>query len=117
MPLLLSGISTREARRRAMAALEQVHLGEWTKHRPAQLSGGQRQRVTIARALVNDPAIVWADEPTGDLDERTGGELQSLLRRMHENHQLTSLIATHNLRLAESCDRVLRLEGGGVHLA
>ena len=71
LPLLVSGVAPSEARERAMAGLEQVGLAEWAKHRPGQLSGGQRQRVTIARALVNDPAIVWADEPTGDLDSVT----------------------------------------------
>src|SRR5215216_6825432 len=71
LPLVVSGISGKEARRRALDALERVGLRDWAGHRPAQLSGGQRQRVTIARALVNDPAIVWADEPTGDLDSTT----------------------------------------------
>ena len=75
LPLLVSGTPPAEARERSMAGLEQVGLAEWADHRPGQLSGGQRQRVTIARALVNDPAIVWADEPTGDLDSVTANQI------------------------------------------
>ncbi len=117
MPLRIARFGSGEANMRAEALLKEVGLGDRIGHRPGMLSGGEQQRVAVARALVMRPALLLADEPTGDLDERTGGELQSLLRRMHENHQLTSLIATHNLRLAESCDRVLRLEGGGVRRA
>ena len=79
------------------------------------LSGGEQQRVAVARALVMQPALLLGDEPTGDLDEQTAAELHALLRRMHVAHGLTSLIATHNMRLAESCDRVLRLEDGRLH--
>jgi putative ABC transport system ATP-binding protein len=75
LPLLVSGITAREARERAVQALDLVHLSDWANQRPAQLSGGQRQRVTIARALVNSPAIVWADEPTGDLDSKNADEI------------------------------------------
>ena len=79
---------------------------------PAMLSGGEQQRVAVARALVMQPALLLADEPTGDLDERTGDTLHELLREMHRERGLTSVIATHNPRLAAACDRILRLEGG-----
>ena len=114
MPLLLSGISTREARRRAMAALEQVHLGEWTKHRPAQLSGGQRQRVTIARALVNDPAIVWADEPTGDLDSTNADEIMSLVGDLNEKNSQTFVIVTHDEHIGSLCHRTIHMRDGQI---
>jgi ABC-type lipoprotein export system ATPase subunit len=79
------------------------------------LSGGEQQRVAVARALVMRPTLLLADEPTGDLDETTGAALHALLREMHAEYGLTSLIATHNPRLAEACDRTLRLEGGRLH--
>ncbi|MEE2793168.1 MAG: ABC transporter ATP-binding protein [Acidobacteriota bacterium] len=114
MPLRIARFGASEANPRAEALLKEVGLGDRTVHRPGMLSGGEQQRVAVARALVMRPALLLADEPTGDLDEQTGSELQALLRRMHRHHQLTSLIATHNLRLAKSCDRVLRLEEGVV---
>ena len=79
LPLLVSGVKAKEARERSMEALEVVHLAEWATHKPSELSGGQRQRVTIARALVNNPAIVWGDEPTGDLDSQNATEIMDLL--------------------------------------
>jgi lipoprotein-releasing system ATP-binding protein len=99
-------------RARAVELLERVGLGERVSHRPGMLSGGEQQRVAVARALAMKPALLLADEPTGDLDESTGEVLHGLLRQMHAEHGLTSVIATHNPRLAAACDRVLRLERG-----
>jgi predicted ABC-type transport system involved in lysophospholipase L1 biosynthesis ATPase subunit len=101
-----------DARPRARELLQRVGLGERLTHRPGMLSGGEQQRVAVARALVMRPAVLLADEPTGDLDEHTADALHALLREMHQAYGLTSVIATHNPRLAASCDRVLRLEGG-----
>jgi lipoprotein-releasing system ATP-binding protein len=112
MPLRIARVPLAEARPRAEALLRRVGLGERLEHRPGMLSGGEQQRVAMARALMMSPALLLADEPTGDLDEQTGDALHGLLREMHREHGLTSIIATHNLRLAGVCDRVLRLEGG-----
>ena len=112
MPLRIARAARDEAHRRAEALLREVGLGERTAHRPGMLSGGEQQRAAVARALVMQPALLLADEPTGDLDEQTGRDLHALLRRLHETRRLTSLIATHNLQLAAACDRVLRLEHG-----
>ncbi len=112
MPLRIARIPAREARPRAEALLSRVGLAERLAHRPGMLSGGEQQRVAVARALVRQPALLLADEPTGDLDERTGDALHTLLRDMHREFGLTAVMATHNPRLAEQCDRVLRLEAG-----
>jgi ABC-type lipoprotein export system ATPase subunit len=112
MPLRIARVPILEARGRAEALLERVGLGERRGPRPGLLSGGEQQRVAIARALIMNPSLLLADEPTGDLDEQTGETLHRLLRDMHREHGLTSLIATHNSRLAAVCDRVLRLENG-----
>jgi lipoprotein-releasing system ATP-binding protein len=112
MPMRIARVPPRDALPRADSLLREVGLAERVEHRPGVLSGGEQQRVAVARALVMRPALLLADEPTGDLDEQTGEELHALLRRMHASHGLTSLIATHNMRLAESCDRVLRLADG-----
>jgi lipoprotein-releasing system ATP-binding protein len=112
MPLRIARVPSGESRPRAEALLRRVGLGERLGHRPSMLSGGEQQRVAIARALVMAPALLLADEPTGDLDEATADRFHDLLREMHVEHGLTSLIATHNQRLAAACDRVLRLEGG-----
>ena len=112
MPLRIARMSAGAAQPRAAALLQDVGLADRIGHRPGMLSGGEQQRVAVARALVMRPALLLADEPTGDLDEQTGAELHGLLRRMHATHGLTSLIATHNMQLAESCDRILRLEEG-----
>ena len=112
MPLRIARVPPVEAGARARSLLEQVGLADRLSHRPGMLSGGEQQRVAVARALVMRPSLLLADEPTGDLDEETGEMLQRLLRDMHRRHALTSLIATHNPRLASGCDRVLRLEAG-----
>src|SRR5207237_2292213 len=112
MPMRIARMPMAEARPRAETLLQRVGLGERLTHRPGMLSGGEQQRVAVARALVMRPAVLLADEPTGDLDEQTADALHALLRDMHQAHGLTSIIATHNLRLAAACDRVLRLEGG-----
>lgn len=115
MPLRIARVSTREARPKAEALLRRVGLGERLAHRPGALSGGEQQRVAVARALVMQPALLLADEPTGNLDEVTADALHTLLREMHAEFGLTAVIATHNMRLAQQCDRILRLEGGRLH--
>ena len=112
MPMRIARLALSAARPRARELLERVGLGERLTHRPGMLSGGEQQRVAVARALVMRPLVLLADEPTGDLDERTADALHALLRDMHREYGLTSIIATHNTRLAAACDRILRLEGG-----
>ena len=115
MPMRIARTPRDEAQQRAGELLSRVGLGERLAHRPGMLSGGEQQRVAVARALVMKPALLLADEPTGDLDESTAESLHHLLREMHAEHRLTSIIATHNPRLAAACDRVLRLELGKLH--
>ena len=112
MPMRIARMPRGEARGRARELLGRVGLSERLAHRPGMLSGGEQQRVAVARALVMKPALLLADEPTGDLDETTADSLHQLLRDMHAEHGLTSIIATHNPRLAAACDRVLRMEHG-----
>ncbi len=112
MPMRIARRPPDECERTSRALLERVGLADRLDHRPSMLSGGEQQRVAVARALVMHPALVLADEPTGDLDETTGEALHALFREMHRERGLTSVIATHNPRLAAACDRVLRLEGG-----
>jgi ABC-type lipoprotein export system ATPase subunit len=114
MPLLLADrrMSPKEARRRAIEALEAVGLAEQAHQRPGELSGGQRQRVTIARALVNNPAIVWADEPTGDLDSETAQGIIDLMRRLNQENQQTFVIVTHSAEIGEQCDRIISMRDG-----
>jgi lipoprotein-releasing system ATP-binding protein len=112
MPMRIARRPAAERDGRAQALLERVGLGDRLVHKPGMLSGGEQQRVAIARALVMDPTLLLADEPTGDLDEHTAETLHELLREMHRERGLTSIIATHNPRLAAACDRVLRLEEG-----
>jgi lipoprotein-releasing system ATP-binding protein len=112
MPMRIARMPMRESRPIAEDLLRRVGLGERLTHRPGMLSGGEQQRVAVARALVMRPSILLADEPTGDLDESTADALHLLLRDMHRDFGLTSVIATHNLKLAAACDRVLRLHEG-----
>jgi lipoprotein-releasing system ATP-binding protein len=112
MPLLVRGKAQSEARRVAEDWLEEVGLGGRAGQRAGELSGGEQQRVAIARALVNQPLLLLADEPTGDLDERSTEGIFELMRRLHQSHHLTSILATHNLSLARRTDRVLALEHG-----
>jgi lipoprotein-releasing system ATP-binding protein len=112
MPMRIARMPLAAARPRAEELLTRVGLAERLVHRPGMLSGGEQQRVAVARALVMRPSVLLADEPTGDLDEATADSLHGLLREMHQAYGLTSIIATHNPRLAAACDRILRLEGG-----
>jgi lipoprotein-releasing system ATP-binding protein len=112
MPMRVARESGSVARRRAVDLLSRVGLGERLKHRPSEMSGGEQQRVAVARALAMKPALLLADEPTGDLDENTADSLHELLKNMHAEQGLTSVIATHNPRLAAACTRVFRLERG-----
>jgi lipoprotein-releasing system ATP-binding protein len=112
MPMRIARMPGAEARERADQLLRRVGLGERLTHRPGMLSGGEQQRVAVARALMMKPDVLFADEPTGNLDEHTADSLHELLREMHAASGLTSIIATHNPRLAAACDRVLRLQEG-----
>jgi putative ABC transport system ATP-binding protein len=113
LPLLYGGIAGTERRERATEALRRVGLGDRTKHKPSELSGGQRQRAAIARALVNEPSLVLADEPTGNLDTKTGLEILDLFDEMH-GHGETVVIVTHDPRIAERCERVVRIVDGRI---
>jgi putative ABC transport system ATP-binding protein len=114
LPLVVSGVATGQARDRALKALEQVGLADWAGHWPAQMSGGQRQRVTIARALVNDPAIVWADEPTGNLDSQMADEVMELMEELNREHGQTFVIVTHDPAIGARCDRIIRMRDGEI---
>jgi len=112
MPLLARGDAKAAAMKSAAKWLDEVELGDRAQHRAGELSGGEQQRVSLARALVTGPKVLLADEPTGDLDERTAGVVFDLIERLHETHGLTSVIVTHNMALASRCTRILRLEKG-----
>ena len=114
LPLLVAGVSARQARETALAALEQVHLVEWARHRPGELSGGQRQRVTIARALVNQPAIVWGDEPTGDLDSANADEIMDLMVDLNASKGQTFVIVTDAREVAARTDRIVHMVDGHI---
>jgi lipoprotein-releasing system ATP-binding protein len=112
MPLLARGTTKREALAVAANWLKEVGLDDRADHRPGELSGGEQQRVALARALVNNPRLLLADEPTGDLDQTTAGRVFNLIESLHASHGLTSILVTHNLDLAARCTRALRLESG-----
>jgi putative ABC transport system ATP-binding protein len=114
LPLLVARVAAGEARRRALDALALVGLAERASHLPAELSGGERQRVTIARSLVNDPAIVWADEPTGDLDSEMAQDIVDLMRRLNRERSLTFVIVTHDIAVGRRADRIVRMLDGRV---
>jgi lipoprotein-releasing system ATP-binding protein len=112
MPLRIAGTDPGLAERRAAELLGEVGLGSRKGHRPGELSGGEQQRVALARALAAKPKALLADEPTGNLDHKTGETVARLLAQVHRAHGLTSVIVTHNLAFAENCDRVLQLKEG-----
>ena len=112
LPLRYAGVNNQEAHERAMAALEKVGLGDRIKHRPNELSGGQQQRVAIARSLVNDPAVILADEPTGALDSKSGQEIMELLLKMNEEQGTTLIFVTHDPRIAAMTQRTIHLKDG-----
>jgi lipoprotein-releasing system ATP-binding protein len=114
MPLLIRGRPQAEAGSEALSRLDEVGLRARASHRAGELSGGEQQRVALARALAGKPSVLLADEPTGNLDFRTGEMIFELLEGLHRSHQLTSVLVTHNLSFARRCDRVLNLEKGGL---
>jgi ABC-type lipoprotein export system ATPase subunit len=114
LPMLVSKVPSRTARKRAREMLDLVGLTERARHRPAELSGGQRQRVTIARALTNNPAIVWADEPTGNLDSETAQEVMDLLCKLNKEQSQTFVIVTHALEIGKMADRIIRMHDGKI---
>lgn len=114
LPMLVSSVSPRKARQRALELLARVGLAERARHRPAELSGGQRQRVAIARALTNDPAIVWADEPTGNLDSEAAMDVMELLTRFNREMGQTLVLVTHSPEVGQMANRILRMRDGSI---
>jgi putative ABC transport system ATP-binding protein len=112
LPLLIAGVAQKEARTRATKILSDLGLGDRLHHRPSELSGGQQQRVSLARALVGQPAIVWADEPTGNLDEEGSQQVTELLKQLNRDYHQTIVIVTHDPEVASRCDRTLRMRDG-----
>ena len=112
LPLKIAGVSARECKRRGMAVLKAVQLEEKANNRATDLSGGQKQRVVIARALINDPQVIFADEPTGNLDSVTGATIQNMLFTLHKERGITLIIVTHDNELAAKCDRILEIRDG-----
>jgi putative ABC transport system ATP-binding protein len=112
LPLLVSGVRLKEARKKAESALELVDLSEWKDHKPSELSGGQRQRVTIARSLVNQPKIVWGDEPTGNLDTENSNDVMDLLIELNKKNKQTFVLITHDPSIGKRCQRTIEMESG-----
>jgi ABC-type lipoprotein export system ATPase subunit len=114
LPMLVSRVPGRKARSRALELLDRVGLADRARHRPAELSGGQRQRVTIARALTNNPAIVWADEPTGNLDSESANDVMDLLCRFNSDYGQTLVLVTHALEVGQRANRIIRMQDGNI---
>jgi ABC-type lipoprotein export system ATPase subunit len=114
LPMLVSRVPGKKARKRALEMLDRVGLSDRARHRPAELSGGQRQRVTVARALTNDPAIVWADEPTGNLDSETAEDIMSLICRLNRENGQTFVIVTHDIEVGKLANRIFTMRDGEI---
>ena len=114
LPMLVSRVPGKKARKRALEMLDRVGLSDRARHRPAELSGGQRQRVTVARALTNDPAIVWADEPTGNLDSETAEDIMNLICRLNRDNGQTFVIVTHDIEVGKLANRIIRMRDGQI---
>lgn len=114
VPLELRGEATSEVRKRALALLEDVGLGERSHHYPTQLSGGEQQRVAVARAFINNPKILFADEPTGNLDTETGSHIENLIFDLNTKEGTTLVLVTHDLELADKCDRIIKIKNGEI---
>jgi len=112
LPMLVSRVPSRKARLRSLEMLDRVGLVDRARHRPAELSGGQRQRVTIARALTNNPAIIWADEPTGNLDSESANDVMDLLCRFNREFGQTLVVVTHALEVGQRANRIIRMQDG-----
>jgi putative ABC transport system ATP-binding protein len=114
LPLLLAGINEKDARLRALSMLSRVDLEEWAQHKPLELSGGQQQRVAIARALISRPAIIWADEPTGNLDSAGADQITALLKTLNKTNRQTFVIVTHDPSVAKTADRLISMKDGSI---
>ena len=114
LPLRFKGVSKKDRQRRVNELLELVGLGDKGDNRPTELSGGEQQRVAIARALANDPRIILADEPTGNLDTKTGGKIMKLLSDLNKSGNKTVVVVTHDHRIADACDRIIKIQDGGI---
>ena len=112
LPLLISGHSQKESRQRALETLDTVNLVDWSGHRPTELSGGQQQRVAIARSLVNNPSIVWADEPTGNLDSQNEREIMELITKLNKQNGQTFVLVTHSDSVGAKADRIIYMRDG-----